>query len=128
MPDRLSISNQGTAGGAADWIVNDIKVAGKSQFCQAGDIPGDLFKADALSSFVRFDVVKGALDVDLIVTYIGKNEEGCPFFGAISGMEYDPGLLEIVREAILQALPSAPRRFSKGSVKSTAKEAGAGDA
>ena len=111
-PDQLSISNAGTAGGAADWVVNDIKVAGRSQFCQSGDIPGDLFKTDAISSFVRFDAVRGAMDVDLIVTYIGKNEEGCPFFGAVTGMEYDPDLFEIVREATSRAFESASRGFS----------------
>lgn len=111
-PDQLNISNAGTPGGAADWIVNDIKIAGRSQFCQSGDIPGDIFKTDAISSFVRFNAVRAAMDVDLIVTYIGKNENGCPFFGAITGMEYDPGLFEIVREAISQALSSASRGFS----------------
>lgn len=113
LPNRLTISNAGTAGGAADWIVNDIRINDASQFCQAGDVPGDLFKPDAISSSVRFDVVKGGADVDLIVTYIGKNEVGCPFFGALSGMEYDPGLLEIARAALLRTLPSASRRSSK---------------
>lgn len=111
-PDQLSISNAGTAGSAADWVVNDIKVEGRSQFCQSGDVPGDMFATNAISSFVRFNAVGGGMDVDLIVTYVGKNENGCPFFGALSGMEYDPGLFEIVREAISQALASASRGFS----------------
>lgn len=71
-----------------------------------------MFATNAISSFVRFNAVGGGMDVDLIVTYIGKNAEGCPFFGAITGMEYDPGLFEIVREAISQALASASRGFS----------------
>ena len=111
-PDQVTISNAGTTGGSADWIVNDIKIAGRSQFIQSGDVPGDLFATNAINSFVRFSAVGGGVDVELIVTYIGKNEEGCPFFGAMTGMEYDPGLFEIVREAISQALSAASRGFS----------------
>lgn len=107
-PDRLMISNAGTENGAADWIVNDLRIAGRSQFLQAGDLPGDA----AVNSCVRFDVAKTATDVQLIVTYIGTNEKGCPFYGSITGMEYDPGLLDIVREAIAQALNSAAHGLS----------------
>jgi hypothetical protein len=111
-PDHLTISNAGTEGGAADWIVNDIKIAGRSQFLQSGDVPGDLFATQAVNSFVRFEVARYAADVEIIVTYIGKNEKGCPFFASITGMEWDPGLLDIVREAISQGLDSASRGFS----------------
>ena len=111
-PDQLNISNAGTLGGAADWIVNDIKIAGRSQFIQSGDIPGDMFATKAVNTFILFEVAKAGRDVEIIVTYIGKNEEGCPFFGAITGMEYDPGLLDIAREAFSQGLASAARGFS----------------
>jgi len=111
-PDHLTISNAGTEGGAADWIVNDIKIAGRSQFFQSGDIPGDLFATNAVNSFVLFEVAKYAAEVEVVVTYVGKNEKGCPFIASMSGMEYDPGLLDIVREAISQALASASRGFS----------------
>jgi hypothetical protein len=114
-PDRLSISNHGTPGGASDWVVKDIKIAGRSQFCQAGDVPGDVFSTKAIGSFVRFKAVGGAMDVDLSVTYIGTHKTGCPFFGALTGMEYDPGLFEIVREALSQALGSASRGISPRS-------------
>jgi hypothetical protein len=111
-PDQLNISNAGTDRGAADWVVNDIKIAGKSQFIQSGDIPGDMFATKAVNTFILFEVAKGGRDVELVVTYIGTNEKGCPFFGAITGMEYDPGLLDILREALSQALGSAARGFS----------------
>ncbi len=39
------IGQAGTDKGAADWIVNDVKVGNKSQFSQSGDVPGELFGA-----------------------------------------------------------------------------------
>jgi hypothetical protein len=111
-PDHLTISNAGTEHGAADWVVNDIRIAGRSQFLQAGDLPGDMFATNAVDSFMRFEVAKASMEVEIIVTYMGTNEKGCPFFASITGMEYDPGLLDIVREAISQALGSASRGLS----------------
>ncbi len=82
---RFLISNAGTAGGAADWIVNDIKIGNRSQFVQSGDVPGDLFATNAIDTFVRFESAQTAMDVVVVVTYIGLNESGCPFFGAMVG-------------------------------------------
>jgi hypothetical protein len=82
---RFVISNAGTAGGAADWIVNDIKIGNRSQFVQSGDVPGDLFATNAIDTFVRFEAAQTAMDVVVVVTYIGLNESGCPFFGAMVG-------------------------------------------
>ena len=83
--NRFLISNAGTAGGAADWIVNDIKIGNRSQFVQSGDVPGDLFAVNAIDTFVRFDTAQTAMDVVVVVTYIGLNECGAPFFGAMVG-------------------------------------------
>jgi hypothetical protein len=102
-PDRLTISSAGTKGGAADWIVNDIRIAGRSQFIQSGDIPGDVFATEAVNSLLKFEVAKAAMDVEIIVTYIGENEKGCAFYASIAGTEYDPGLLDIVRDAFLRS-------------------------
>ena len=82
---RFVISNAGTAGGAADWIVNDIKIGNRSQFVQSGDVPGDLFAVNAIDTFVRFESAQTAMDVVVVVTYIGLNESGAPFFGAMVG-------------------------------------------
>ena len=82
---RFVISNAGTAGGAADWIVNDIKIGNQSQFVQSGDVPGDLFATNAIDTFVRFESAQTAMDVVVVVTYIGLNESGAPFFGAMVG-------------------------------------------
>jgi len=82
---RFVISHGGTSGGAADWIVNDIKIGNRSQFVQSGDVPGDIFANNAIDTFVRFDTAQTAMDVVVVVTYIGLNESGCPFFGAMVG-------------------------------------------
>ena len=82
---RFLISNAGTAGGAADWIVNYIKIGNVSQFVQSGDVPGDMFSNNAIDTFVRFAPAQTAMDVVVVVTYIGLNESGCPFFGAMVG-------------------------------------------
>ena len=85
VPCRFVISNAGTSGGAADWIVNDIKIGNRSQFSQSGDVPGDMFATNAIDTFVRFETAQTAMDVVVVVTYIGLNESGCPFFGAMVG-------------------------------------------
>lgn len=82
---RLMISNAGTPGGAADWIVNDIRIGSRSQFSQSGDVPGDMFATAAIDNFVSFDTVRDAMDVIAIVTYIGPVEVGVPFFGSMIG-------------------------------------------
>jgi len=87
---RLIISNAGTAGGAADWIVNDIKIDGVSQFLKPGNISGDMFATnadrdtiDALNALVQFTSAQPEMAVDVIVTYVGFNKRGCPFFASI---------------------------------------------
>jgi hypothetical protein len=80
-PARFVVSNAGTAGGAADWIICDIKLDGKSQFLQSGDMPGDLFATNAIDAFVRWHTCRE--QVEVTVKYIGLNKEGCPFFGAL---------------------------------------------
>jgi hypothetical protein len=112
-PTALAVSDAGTPGGAADWIVNDLKIGNRSQFVHSGDLPGDLFSTNAADPFVCFEVARGGADVELLVTYVGKNKEGCPFFGALTGTEYDPGIFEIVREAFAQAFASASRGLSR---------------
>jgi hypothetical protein len=84
-PERVFISAAGTDGGAADWIVNDIKIGNRSQFSQSGDIPGDMFATNAIDGFVSFETAQTAMDVVMVVTYIGTNESGVAFYGSIIG-------------------------------------------
>ena len=75
-PERVFISAAGTSGGAADWVVNDIKIGNRSQFSQSGDVPGDMFATNAIDGFVSFETAQTAMDVVMVVTYIGLNESG----------------------------------------------------
>jgi hypothetical protein len=84
-PERVFISAAGTDGGAADWIVNDLKIGNRSQFSQSGDVPGDMFATNAIDGFVSFETAQTAMDVVMVVTYIGTNESGVAFYGSIIG-------------------------------------------
>jgi hypothetical protein len=87
-PQRICISNAGTNGGSADWLVNDIKLAGKSIFEQSGDIPGDMFAIgpEVLDRFFTFRAIEPGQSVQIVVTYIGTTEGGVPFIAAIEGI------------------------------------------
>ncbi len=89
-PERLFISGAGTDGGAADWVINDIKIGGQSQFTQSGDIPGDMFSTDAVDTFVSWATANQGADVVLVVTYVGTKEEGAPFYASFVGEGPDP--------------------------------------
>jgi hypothetical protein len=78
----LEIEDTGTDGGAADWVVNDIRIDKTSQFMQSGDVPGDMFATNAIDSFVKFHP---GTRIELLVTYIGLNERGCCFTARILG-------------------------------------------
>ena len=84
--ERFMISNSGTPGGAADWIVNDIKIGNRSQFAQSGDIPGSMFATNTVDAFVAFETVRATMDVAVIVTYVGPVEVGVPFFASMVGV------------------------------------------
>lgn len=54
---RFIISNAGTAWGAADWNVHDIKINGVSQFVQSGDVSGAVFAPNAPNEIDEFVVI-----------------------------------------------------------------------
>ena len=85
-PERVFISAAGTSGGAADWVVNDIKIGNRSQFSQSGDIPGDMFASTTIDSYVSFATVQTAMDFVMLVTYVGQNESlNAPFYCSVLG-------------------------------------------
>jgi hypothetical protein len=63
--DRLEIED------AWDWIVNDLRINGRTQFVQSGDIPGDMFATNAITSFVSLEDCKVGGEIEIDVTYIG---------------------------------------------------------
>ncbi len=79
-PERLIIG-----GAPGDWIVNDIKVGNRSQFSQSGDVPGEMFAATTIDSFVSFETVQTAMDFVVLVTFVGASESGAPFVCGVLG-------------------------------------------
>jgi hypothetical protein len=79
-PERIIIG-----GDPADWIVNDVKIHGLSQFAQSGDVPGEMFSAGTIDGFTRFDVVDPGRNFQIVVTYIGQNPDGAPFVCGVIG-------------------------------------------
>jgi hypothetical protein len=102
-PERLFVSDSGSMNngpwwkrlwpwysapqskGASDWVINDIRIGSRSQFSQSGDIPADMFRSGAIDSFVTFETAQVAMDVALIVTYIGPNPRGEVFYASMIG-------------------------------------------
>jgi hypothetical protein len=82
---RLEIDNTGTPGGAADWIIEDLRINGKTQFEQSGDIPGDLFATDAIDTFVKIEECDARNTIEIDVSYIGLNESGAVFSARLKG-------------------------------------------
>ena len=86
-PERVFISPPigGTAGPAA-WFVNDITIGNQSQLVQSGGLPGDMFGAQSIDSFVTFITAQTAMDVTMSVTLIESGIETAPsFYGGIIG-------------------------------------------
>jgi hypothetical protein len=83
--ERFIIEDANTEGGAADWIVNDLRIGNRSQFVQSGGIPGDLFATTAIDTFVKFDAWLLGMMIEIDVTYIGLNKEGAAFCGRFEG-------------------------------------------
>jgi hypothetical protein len=82
---RLEIDDGYTPGGAADWIVGDLRINGRSQFAQPGPIPGDLFSTDAIETFVKIEPCEAGNAIEIDVNYIGLNESGAAFSAHLEG-------------------------------------------
>ncbi len=78
-PERCIIS------GAADWVINDIKVGNMSQFSQSGDVPGEMFGATTIDGFVKFTTCQTAMDFVIVTTFVGASESGAPFVCGVLG-------------------------------------------
>lgn len=81
------------AGQAQDWVVNDIEIDGRSQLSQK-DLPGALFGiggvaatpgASTVLSLQCFEPVERDREFALVVTYVGPNPDGVPFFAFARG-------------------------------------------
>lgn len=80
-PERLVIGDP-----TSDWLINDIKIDGKSQLIQAGDIRGEIFSAGSTdSTAVRFGEVGMGVDLEITATFVGDDAAGAPFVAAVLG-------------------------------------------
>lgn len=80
-PERLIIAQP------QNWIVNDIRIDGVSQFGESGDVPGEMFAAEAMYSWVRFEEVPRRGEFQIVVTYVGTDPEGAPFVAGVLGSQ-----------------------------------------
>lgn len=125
-PERVVIASAGTKGGAADWLVNDVKVANRSQFSQAGDVPGDMFAATTIDNFVRFATVEVSRDFTMVVTYIGENLEGAVFSAAVLGSARpDMPMNMLLKDAIPPMPLNRKQRKLRDKFKKNAMQFGA---
>lgn len=76
--DRIEIEE------AWDWIVNDLRINGKTQFAQSGNIPGDMFATTAIVEFVSLEECGAGDEIEIDVTYIGAAEKTI-FKGRLEG-------------------------------------------
>jgi len=72
--------------GAGDFLIHDITIGNRSQLCQGGAIPGDMFATEAIDAFVTFETAQTAMEIVMMVEYVGPDPKGCPFYGSIIGM------------------------------------------
>jgi hypothetical protein len=79
-PQRLIIG-----GNANDWDILDIRVGNRSQFLQAGTVPGSVFSENQPGVLLNFDVAETAMDIVLIGRYVGTCKEGEPFRASMLG-------------------------------------------
>lgn len=118
--EKIFVSHAGTPGGAADWIINDVLVDGRSQLRQK-DLPGYLFanfvaprRASSALRFDGLDVVEQGKELRLVVTYVGPNPEGVPFFASAIGTEPNP-------PPSVLSLPATPRIVPAKAVRISAR-------
>jgi hypothetical protein len=83
-PERLVIGKGDSPHGAADWLVHNMIVGGRSQLMQSGALPGDMFAIDAADSFVTFETLQTGMDFCIDVSYQGTTAAE-PFYGSIMG-------------------------------------------
>jgi len=111
-PERFFISAAGTPGGAADWIVEEIRIGNRSQFAQAAAVPGDMFSSAAIDAYVSFETCQTAMDITVVVRYVGTNPEGAIFYGAFVGVaarDYQANTRVTYHATLASAVINAPR-------------------
>jgi hypothetical protein len=73
-------------GAAMDWLIRDIRVGNRSQFAQAGDVPGDMFAEGNQTTEIELEKWRPNMTFEIYVKYIGKNPEGALFACDVTGI------------------------------------------
>jgi hypothetical protein len=79
-----AVSLTGPISGADFWEIHDITIGNRSQLCAPGKLPGGMFSSNAADSFISFETAQTAMDITLIVSYVGPLDRA-QFVGAIIG-------------------------------------------
>jgi hypothetical protein len=80
IPMRIQRLEIDTGWEGADWVIDDVRVDGKTQYLQDGPLPGDLFTTQAIDSFVSWQ--EGTL-IEIDVHHIGSEPAGERFVGRL---------------------------------------------
>jgi hypothetical protein len=71
------------------WSIESLTIGSRSQFNQDSAIPGDLFSAEAVDSFVSLDTAREGQEIAIVVRYTGDKPGGEVFRGALIGTSID---------------------------------------
>ena len=91
LPDAPFYLDRITIADAADWVVNDLKLRGRSLLMNSGDLPGVMFSGNQAARPLHVGLVAPGDEVHLTATYVGGRETGC-LECTVSGMRTAPDL------------------------------------
>ena len=80
-PEQLHI----TSPHPEHFNIVDVLIGNRTQFAQSGEIPGDMFAISAIDTFLSFETVQTAMDIEIRVRYVGPNPEGEVFEAKMIG-------------------------------------------
>jgi len=84
-PEDLAIH-----GDRSRWVVHDIKIGNRSQFmAKRGPAPGTEFGPGGILEHLRLETCQTAMDLVLVVEYVGPEPDGEIFEGTIVGLAVD---------------------------------------
>ena len=84
-PEDLAIH-----GDRSRWVVHDIKIGNRSQFAgKQGPAPGTEFGPGGICEHLRLETCQTAMDLALVVEYVGPEPDGEVFEGTIVGTAYE---------------------------------------
>jgi hypothetical protein len=78
------------------WSIESLRIGSAEQFAQSGPIPGELFSASAVDTFVSLDAASDAQEIEMVVRYTGDKPDGEMFCGALIGTSLEGGVPKTV--------------------------------